>query len=149
MTLYRITDHWWLDKTLKKLIAFRSRKFITCHSNRSVLINASVLRCAKKKKKSRMRVLIPSQLIAMFRTLKIKNAIKKVGSPCWFLSCSAVIRENHQKNLSFGKNYECYRNLGLVCFPGVYIISPNTVSTVQSFSVVYFIQILQLLLSST
>ena len=36
MTLYQITDHWWLDQTVKKLIAFRSRKFIACHSNPSV-----------------------------------------------------------------------------------------------------------------
>ena len=32
-----------------KLIALRSRKFIACHSNPSVLNNASVLWCAKKK----------------------------------------------------------------------------------------------------
>ena len=56
VTLYRITDHWWLDQTVKKLIAFRSRKFIACHSNPSVLNNASVLWCAKKK--SRRRVLM-------------------------------------------------------------------------------------------
>ena len=48
VTLYRITDHWWLDQTVKKLIAFRSRKFIACHLNPSVLNNASVLWCAKK-----------------------------------------------------------------------------------------------------
>ena len=47
--LYRITDHWWLDQTVKRLIAFRSRKFIACHSNTSVLNNASVLWCPKKK----------------------------------------------------------------------------------------------------
>ena len=50
VTLYRITDHWWLDQTVKKLIAFRSRKFIACHSNPSVLNNASFLWCTKKKK---------------------------------------------------------------------------------------------------
>ena len=33
-----------------KLIALRSRKFIACHSNPSVLNKASVLWCAKKKK---------------------------------------------------------------------------------------------------
>ena len=49
VTLYRITDHWWLDQTVKKLIAFRSRKFIACHSNPSVLNNASFLWCTKKK----------------------------------------------------------------------------------------------------
>ena len=48
VTLYRITDHWWLDQTVKKLIAFRSRKFIACQLNPSVLNNASVLWCAKK-----------------------------------------------------------------------------------------------------
>ena len=42
VTLYRITDHWWLDQTVKKLIAFRSRKLIACHSNPSVLNNAGV-----------------------------------------------------------------------------------------------------------
>ena len=35
VTLYRITDHWWLDQnsdqTVKKLIAFRNTKFIACH----------------------------------------------------------------------------------------------------------------------
>ena len=60
VTLYRITDHWWLDQTVKKLIAFRSRKFIACHSNPSVLNNASVLWCTKK---SRMRVLMNSPVI--------------------------------------------------------------------------------------
>ena len=30
--LYQITDHWWLDQKVKKLIDFRSRKFNTCHS---------------------------------------------------------------------------------------------------------------------
>ena len=40
---------------VKKLIAFRSRKFIACHSNPSVLNNASVLWCTKK---SGMRVLM-------------------------------------------------------------------------------------------
>ena len=48
VTLYRITDHWWLDQTVKKLIAFSSRKFIACHLNPIVLNNASVLWCAKK-----------------------------------------------------------------------------------------------------
>ena len=48
VTLYQITDHWWLDQTVKKLIAFRSRKFIACHSNPSTLNNANVLWCAKK-----------------------------------------------------------------------------------------------------
>ena len=48
VTLYRITDHWWLDQTVKKLIAFRSRKFIAFHLNPSVLNNASVLWCAQK-----------------------------------------------------------------------------------------------------
>ena len=36
MTLYQITDHWWLGQTVKKLIAFRSRKFIAFHSDPSV-----------------------------------------------------------------------------------------------------------------
>ena len=49
--------------------------------------------------------------------------LKKWGYLAGFLSCSAVIRENDQKNLSFSKNYECYENLSLVCFPGLYIIS--------------------------
>ena len=57
VTLDRITDHRWLDQTVQKLIAFRSRKFIACPSNPSVLNNASVLWCAKK---SRMRVLMDS-----------------------------------------------------------------------------------------
>ena len=48
MTLYRTTDHWWLDQTVKKLIAFRSRKFFAYHSKPSVL---SVTWCAKKKEK--------------------------------------------------------------------------------------------------
>ena len=48
MTLYRITDRWWLDQTVKNLIAFRNRKFIACHSKPSVLNNAFVLWCAKK-----------------------------------------------------------------------------------------------------
>ena len=64
VTLYRITDHWWLDQTVKKLIAFRSRKFIACHSNPSVLNNASVLWHAKK---SRMRVLM--NLITKFLSI--------------------------------------------------------------------------------
>ena len=42
VTLYRITDHWWLDQTVKKLIVFRSSKFIACHSKPSVFNNASV-----------------------------------------------------------------------------------------------------------
>ena len=37
-----------MDQTVKKLIAFRSRKFIACHSNPRVLNNASILWCAKK-----------------------------------------------------------------------------------------------------
>ena len=49
VTLYRITDHWWLDQTVKKLIAFRSRKFFAYHSKPSVL---SVTWYAKKEKKS-------------------------------------------------------------------------------------------------
>ena len=36
VTLYQITDHWWLEQTVKKLIAFRSRKFVACHSNPNV-----------------------------------------------------------------------------------------------------------------
>ena len=39
-----------------------------------------------------------AQLIAMFKTLKIKNAIKKMESHYWFLSCSAVVRENCEKD---------------------------------------------------
>ena len=42
---------------MKKLIAFRSRRFIACHSNPSVLNNAGVSWCAKE---SRMRVLMNS-----------------------------------------------------------------------------------------
>ena len=45
-----------------KLIALRSRKFIACHSNPSVLNNASVLWCVKK---SRMGVLMPRPLLVM------------------------------------------------------------------------------------
>ena len=41
-----------LDQTVKKLIAFRSRKFIAFHSKSSVLNNAGVMWCAKK---TRMR----------------------------------------------------------------------------------------------
>ena len=52
VTLYRITDHWWLDQTVQKQIAFPVG--IACQSNPSVLNNASVLWCAKK---SRMRPL--------------------------------------------------------------------------------------------
>ena len=44
-----------LDQTVKKLIAFRSRKFIACHSKLSILNNAGVMWCAKE---SRMRVLM-------------------------------------------------------------------------------------------
>ena len=40
---------------MKKLIAFRSRRFIACHSKPSVLNNAGVMWCAKE---SRMRVLM-------------------------------------------------------------------------------------------
>ena len=49
VTLYRTTDHWWLDQAVKKLIAFRSRKVFAYHSKPSVL---SVTWCAQKKKKS-------------------------------------------------------------------------------------------------
>ena len=48
VTLYRITDHWWLDQTVNKLNVFLSRKFIACHLNPSVLNNASVLWYTKK-----------------------------------------------------------------------------------------------------
>ena len=44
-----------LDQTVKKLIAFRSRKFIACRSKLSILNNAGVMWCAKE---SRMRVLM-------------------------------------------------------------------------------------------
>ena len=54
VTLYRIIPLM-IGPNAKKLIAFRSRKFIACHSNPSVLNNASVLWCTKK---SRMRVLM-------------------------------------------------------------------------------------------
>ena len=47
-----------LDQTVKKLIAFRSRKFIACHSKLSILNNAGVMWCAKE---SRMRVLMEFQ----------------------------------------------------------------------------------------
>ena len=50
-----------LDQTVKKLIAFRSRKFIACHSKLSILYNnAGVMWCAKE---SSMRVLIESPII--------------------------------------------------------------------------------------
>ena len=42
-------------QTVKKLIAFRSRRFIACHSKPSILNNAGVMWCAKG---SRMRVLM-------------------------------------------------------------------------------------------
>ena len=76
VTLYRITDRWWLDQTVKKLIiiAFRSRKFIACHSNPSVLNNASVLWCAKK---SRMRVLMSSGNYETTDPWKICNFVRK------------------------------------------------------------------------
>ena len=48
-----------LDQTVKKLIAFRGRKFIACHSKLSIL-NAGVMLCAKE---SRMRVLMESPII--------------------------------------------------------------------------------------
>ena len=50
------SDHWWLDQKVKKLIAFRSRKFIACHLKPSFLNNAGILWCAKKH--SRMQVLM-------------------------------------------------------------------------------------------
>ena len=50
----------------KKLIAFRSRKFIACHLNPSVLNNASVLWYTKK---SRMRVLMGHQHSGRFIVL--------------------------------------------------------------------------------
>ena len=59
VTLYRIIPLM-IGPNAKKLIAFRSRKFIACHSNPSVLNNASVLWCTKK---SRMRVLMNSPVI--------------------------------------------------------------------------------------
>ena len=31
LDLVKKCDHWWLDQMVKKLIAFRSRKFIACH----------------------------------------------------------------------------------------------------------------------
>ena len=37
-----------IDQTVKKLIAFRSRKFIACNLKPSVLNNAGVMCCAKK-----------------------------------------------------------------------------------------------------
>ena len=46
-----------LDQTVKKLIAFRGRKFIACHSKLSILNNAGVMWCAKE---SLMRVLMIS-----------------------------------------------------------------------------------------
>ena len=49
-----------LDQTVKKLIAFRGRKLIACHSKLSILNNAGVMLCAKE---SRMRVLMESPII--------------------------------------------------------------------------------------
>ena len=53
----------------KETIAFRSRKFIDCHSNSSVLNNASVLWCGKK---SRMRVLMWGEQKVMFSYSLVK-----------------------------------------------------------------------------
>ena len=60
VTLYRITDHWWLDQTVNKLNVFLSRKFIACHLNPSVLWYT---------KKSRMRVLMGHQHSGRFIVL--------------------------------------------------------------------------------
>ena len=46
---YILTDHWLLDQTVSKLIAFCSRRFIACHSKPSILNNAGVMWCAKGK----------------------------------------------------------------------------------------------------
>ena len=48
---------------MKKLIAFRSRRFIACHSKPSVLNNAGVMWFAKE---SRMQVLMESSFHSMF-----------------------------------------------------------------------------------
>ena len=53
----------------KETIAFRSRKFIACHSNSSVLNNASVLWCGKK---SRRRVLMWGEQKVMFSCSLVK-----------------------------------------------------------------------------
>ena len=45
VTLYRITDHWWLDQTVKKVIAFRSRRLIACRSKPSVLKRQRLVVC--------------------------------------------------------------------------------------------------------
>ena len=109
VTLYRITDRWWLDQTVKNLIAFRSRKFIACHSKPSVPNNAGVMWCAKK---SHMRVLLSSDkkltncspyLIALqyINNLETKRSYK---------------RKINLKNLKiFKKSIEQFKNYSLIC----------------------------------
>ena len=68
-----------------------------------------------------------------------------MGSPCLCLSCSAVILENHQKMLSFCKNY-MNATVPSILFAsrGLHNLwAPNA-----EFHVIYCIQIIQLLLSS-
>ena len=68
-----------------------------------------------------------------------------MGSPCLCLSCSVVILENHQKILSFCKNY-MNATVPSILFAsrGLYNLwAPNA-----EFHVIYCIQIIQLLLSS-
>ena len=52
-----LSNNWplMIAQTVKKLIAFCSRKFIACHSKSSILNNAGAMWCAKK---SHMRVLM-------------------------------------------------------------------------------------------
>ena len=86
VTLYRTTDHWWLDQAVKKLIAFRSRKFFAYHSKPSVL---SVTWCAQKKKKSRMWVLMIFEA-SSYMTFSIDQTLYRRETPVSYserLSC--------------------------------------------------------------
>ena len=109
VTLYRITDHWWLDQTVKNLIAFRRRKFIACHSKPNILNNAGVTWWAKK---SHMRVLMSSDK-------KLTNC-----SP-YFISLQCIndleTKRSYKgkinlKNLKiFKKSTEQFKNYSLIC----------------------------------
>ena len=73
-----------------------------------------------------------------------KNAIKR--SSCLFLFCSSVILENHQKILSFNKNYMNTTETSILfASRGLYLISGLQNA---KFHVICCIQIIQLLLSS-
>ena len=67
---------------VKKLIAFRGRKFIACHSN---LNNASVLWCTKK---SRMRVLMPQEIKTIgYEKVRMVVGVRKGGGVGWQTKC--------------------------------------------------------------